>query len=77
MPIRTWKPHPIDLAIVESLERKGASTDIELFDLLRDRYGSVGFGSFNRVLMRLEIEGKVHVSSLIKGKRRVELVKKE
>ncbi len=77
MSIKTWKPHPIDLAIVESLERKGALTDIELFDLLRGRYGSVGFGSFNRVLMRLEIEGKVHVSSLIKGKRRVELVKKE
>jgi len=77
MSIKTWKPHPIDLAIVESLERKGASTDIELFDLLRDRYGSVGFGSFNKVLMHLEIEGKVHVSSLIKGKRRVELVKKE
>ncbi len=77
MSIKTWKPHPIDLAIVESLERKGALTDIELFDLLRDRYGSVGFGSFNRVLMRLEIAGKVHVSSLIKGKRRVELVKKE
>ena len=77
MSIKTWKPHPIDLAIVESLERKGALTDIELFDLLRDRYGSVGFGSFNRVLMRLEIEGRVHVSSLIKGKRRVELVKKE
>lgn len=77
MSIKTWKPHPIDLTIVESLERKGALTDIELFDLLRDRYGSVGFGSFNRVLMRLEIEGKVHVSSLIKGKRRVELVKKE
>jgi len=77
MSIKTWKPHPIDLAIVESLERKGALTDVELFDLLRDRYGSVGFGSFNRVLMRLEIEGKVHVSSLIKGKRRIELAKKE
>jgi len=76
MSIRTWKPHPIDLAIVESLERKGALTDIELFDLLRERYGSVGFGSFNKVLMRLEIEGKVHVSSLIKGKRRIELAKK-
>jgi len=77
MSIRTWKPHPIDVAIVESLERKGALTDIELFDLLREHYGSVGFGSFNRVLMRLEIEGKVHVSSLIRGKRRIELIKKE
>ena len=77
MSIRTWKSHPIDLAIVESLERKGALTDVELFGLLRERYRSVGFGSFNRVLMRLEIEGRVHVSSLIKGKRRVELVKKE
>ena len=77
MSIRTWKPHPIDVAIVESLQRKGALTDIELFDLLREYYGSVGFGSFNKVLMRLEIEGKVHVSSLIRGKRRIELVKKE
>jgi hypothetical protein len=77
MSVRIWKSHPIDLAIVESLERKGVLTDVELFDLLRERYGHVGFGAFNRVLMRLEIEGKIHVSSLIRGKRRIELEKKE
>jgi hypothetical protein len=77
MSVRTWKSHPIDVAIVESLERKGVLTDVELFDLLRESYGHVGFEAFNRVLMRLEIEGKVHVSSLIRGKRRIELEKKE
>ena len=77
MSIRIWKSHPIDMAIVESLERKGVLTDVELFDLLKERYEHVGFGAFNKVLMRLEIEGKVHVSSLIRGKRRIELDKKE
>ena len=77
MSIRIWKSHPIDMAIVESLERKGVLTDVELFDLLKERYEHVGFEAFNKVLMRLEIEGKVHVSSLIRGKRRIELDKKE
>lgn len=77
MPTRTWKPHPVDLVIVELLERKGVLTDVELFALLKERYSDVGFAAFNTVLMRLEIRGRVHVSSLVRGKRRVELIGKE
>jgi Fe2+ or Zn2+ uptake regulation protein len=63
----------LDVKIVEFLENKGALTDDELFDLLKEAYDNVGFGELNRVLLRLEIEGRIRVSSSIKGKRRVEL----
>ena len=77
MSIKTWKPHPLYTTIVEILERKGPLTDVELYDLLRERYAGIGFGNLNKTLMRLEIKGKIYVSALTKGKRRVELVKKK
>jgi hypothetical protein len=58
---------------MEFLESKGALTDDELFDLLKEAYKDVGFGELNRVLLRLEIEGRIRVASSVKGKRRVEL----
>ena len=63
----------MDVKVVELLESKGALTDDELLGLLREVYGDVGFGEMNRVLLRLEIEGRIRVSSLMRGKRRVEL----
>jgi len=77
MPIKTWKPHPLYTTIVEILEKKGPLTDVELYDLLREGYAGLGFGNLNKTLMRLEIKGKIYVSALTKGKRRVELVKKK
>lgn len=75
MAVRTWRPHPLDLTIVEALEKKGAMTDEELFNLLRETHEDLGFGTFNQTLMKMEVRGKVYVSSLTRGKRRVELVK--
>jgi len=75
--VKTWKPHPLDLTIVEVLEKKGPMTDTELFDLLKETHEGLGFGTLNQTLMRLEVEGKVYVSSLSRGKRRVELVKRK
>ena len=62
------------MTIVELLGKRGPSTDIELYDLLKESYADIGFGNLNQTLMRMEIEGKIHVSTLTKGKRRVELV---
>jgi hypothetical protein len=59
---------------VEILERKGPLTDVELFGLIKENFGEVGFGELNKTLMRLEIQGKVYVSTRTKGKRRVELI---
>ena len=77
MAIKTWRPHPLDLTIVEVLGKKGAMTDTELFILLRETRGELGFVDFNKTLMNMEVAGLIYVSSLTKGKRRVELVKRK
>jgi Fe2+ or Zn2+ uptake regulation protein len=60
---------------VEILERKGSLNDSELLDLVRQDYEEIGFADLNKALLRLEVEGRVYVSTLSKGKRRVELKK--
>jgi hypothetical protein len=77
MSIKTWKSHPLYTTIVEILERKGSLTDVELYDLVKESYEGIGFGNLNKTLMRMEIEGKIYVSSLTKGKRRVELIERK
>ena len=74
MSSKTWKPHPLYRTIVEILEGKGPLTDVELYDLIKETHGESGFGDLNKTLMRLEIQGKVYVSTFTKGKRRVELI---
>ena len=76
MAVKTWKARPLDLTVVEVLEKKGPMTDAELLDVLRETHEDLGFGMLNQTLMKMEVEGKVYVSSLTKGKRRVELVKR-
>lgn len=73
--MKTWRPHPLYVTIVEILEKKGPLTDVELYDLLKESHEDIGFGTLNQTLMRMEIEGKIYVSTLTKGKRRIELVK--
>ena len=58
---------------METLEKKGPLTDVELYELIKESHGEAGFGDLNKTLMRLEIQGKLYVSTRTKGKRRVEL----
>jgi Fe2+ or Zn2+ uptake regulation protein len=60
---------------VEILERKGPLNDAELFDLVKQDYEEIGFADLNKALLKLEVEGRIYVSTLTKGKRRVELKK--
>ncbi len=72
-----WGARPVYTAIIELLEKKqGASTDSELFKALKDMYGDLSLSEFHKALMKLEIGGLVHVSSLTKTKKRVELLRK-
>lgn len=70
---KVWSPRPLSLAIVETLERKGAMTDIELQKELKDDFGEVSFRELNNGLLKLEVQGVLRVSRLMKGKRQVEL----
>jgi hypothetical protein len=74
LPVKTWKTHPAYYVLLEILRRKGAMTDVELFEALNEDLKDLGFKDFNEMLMRLEIGGKIRLASVVRGKRRVELV---
>lgn len=74
---RVWSPRPLSLAIVEVLEKKGALTDLDLHKELKSDFGEVSFRELNRDLMKLELNGILRVSRLMRGKRHVELVSRD
>jgi hypothetical protein len=74
MPTNTWKTHPTYFVLLDLLKKKGALPDTELFEALTGEFKDLGFKDFNELLMRLEIAGKVRVTSMARNKRRVELI---
>jgi len=78
MSVKTWKFQPLQMAIIEFLEKKGSLTDIDLLEALKSSslYKDLSFNELNKVLMRMEIGGLISVSSLTKGRRLVQLNKK-
>ncbi len=71
---KVWGPRPLNLAVVEVLQRKGALSDKDLLDEVKETYGEISFRELNSVLLKLELSGVLRVTRLMKGKRRVELV---
>jgi hypothetical protein len=74
LPTKTWKTQPAYSTLLDYLKKKGAATDAELYGQLTEEYKDLGFKDFNELLMRLEISGKIRLTSMVRGKRRVELV---
>ena len=72
----TWRPQSLYVTIIEFLEKKGALTDSELYNLLKENYEDLSFKELNQTLMRMEVEGKIYVSSFTRGKKRIELTKR-
>lgn len=73
---KVWSPRPLELFIVEVLEKKGALSDIDLLKELKANFGEVSFREMNSTLMKMELAGVVWVTRLMKGKRQVELTKR-
>jgi len=73
----TWKIHPVYLTIIEILQEKGSVTDKDLLEMLRAFYKEIGLDDLNRNLMNMEISGLIYVSSLTRGRRLIQLRKKE
>ena len=74
MPTKIWKTRPAYFVLLEVLNKKGAMTDVELFDALNEEFKDLGFKDFNELLMQLEVRGKVRTTSAARGKKRVELI---
>ena len=72
MPAKTWKTLPAYFTVLTLLQKKGAATDSELYEALTEEFDDLGYKDFSDMLMRLEIGGKIRVTSMSRGKRRVE-----
>lgn len=66
---------PLHTLLVETLDsNKGSMNDTQLFKQLKKSNRDLSESTFNKVLLRLELEGLIHVSTLTKKKRRIDLV---
>ena len=74
IPVKTWKTLPAYFTLLTVLQKKGAVADTELFEALTEEFQDLGYKDFSDMLMRLEIGRKVRVTSMSRGKRRVELI---
>jgi Fe2+ or Zn2+ uptake regulation protein len=73
---KLWYHQPIYEMLIEILQKKqGSITDVDIYDMLKQRHNDLSFITFNKTLMKLEIRGIVHVYNLTKNKRGVELLK--
>jgi hypothetical protein len=61
--------------VFEIVERKASIIDEDILKELRARKKDLSFRELNGILLKLEIEGLVHVSRQSKGRRLVETVK--
>jgi transcription initiation factor IIE alpha subunit len=74
---KVWGPRPLQLQVLEVIGRKGPMTDDELLRELRNGKEDISFREMNRILLKLEVTGRVRVSRQMKGKRRVEMVEQQ
>jgi len=71
---KTWKTQPVYFVLLEILrKKKGALAEDDLFEELNERFPDLGYMDLNELLMRLEVAGKISLTSMARGKRRVEL----
>jgi len=70
---KVWGPRPLQLFVLDVIDRKGPLTDDELLRELKNGKEDMSFRELNRILLKLEVNGLVRVSRQMKGKRRVEI----
>lgn len=70
---KVWGPRPLQLSVIDVIERKGPLTDDDLLREMKNGKEDVSFRELNGILMKLEVNGLIRVSRQMKGKRRVEM----
>lgn len=67
---------PLYTVVVLYLRKnRGSSTDIDMLKALRKNDKDLTYSMINKTLFKLEIEGIIHVSTLKKNVKYVELIK--
>lgn len=72
-----WNAMPIRNAIVELLEEKGALSTDELEKKLKEEYKNLTTSALDKELMKLELNGMVTITSLGRGRKRIEFIRHE
>ncbi len=73
---KDWPSIPLTVVILDILEKhKGVLLDNELMNSLTRIYGDVSPNELNKALMKLEIDGIVHVSYITKTRRKIEILR--
>ena len=70
---KALKAYPNYFVLLDILKNKGALTDTELFEALKKEGVDLSIMELNKLLMKLEISGKIQVTSLSRRKKRIEL----
>ncbi|MHA2174521.1 MAG: hypothetical protein ACXACP_12510 [Candidatus Hodarchaeales archaeon] len=72
-----WRPFPLTFSIMNIVERReGIILEDDLVRLLESDVGEISERELNRALMKLEIEGLIHVQSIKKNQRVIKRIKK-
>jgi hypothetical protein len=67
---QNWNAFPLTLSIMSIVERReGVLLEDALIRLLGNEVGEISERELNRALMKLEIEGLIHVQSIKKNQR--------
>lgn len=72
--VKIWKTRPAYFVVLDILSKKGDMTDDDLFEQLKEEFEDLGYKDFNKILLRLEVSGKIRSTSMSRGKRRIELI---
>jgi Ca2+-binding EF-hand superfamily protein len=70
---KALKAYPSYFVLLDILKNKGAITDTELFEALKEEGVDLSIMELNKLLMSLEISGKIQVTSSARRKKRIEL----
>ena len=67
---QNWYPFPLTFSIMSIVERReGVLLEDDMIRLLENEVGEFSERELNRALMKLEIEGFIHVQSIKKNQR--------
>lgn len=73
-----WRPFPLTFSIMNVVERReGIILEDDLVRLLESDIGEISERELNRALMKLEIEGLIHVQTIKKNQRVIKRIRKE
>ncbi|HID91094.1 TPA: hypothetical protein EYP44_03940 [Candidatus Bathyarchaeota archaeon] len=73
----SWETIPTHTAVVEVLKRRGAIADKALYKEIRRLYKDLSWREFIRTLMKLEIQGLIHVYATGRNRTMIELIRRD